>query len=104
MLRLKNLFKDYFHQELKIFVSIEPCLENIDLSAYIEYLDWVILAGEKIPNNPNKSRPLKTEYAESIWNQCRKKDVPFFFKQWGNNPNTQRLHLLEYCKEFPRGS
>ena len=45
----------------------------------------MILGGEKIPNNPNKSRPLKTEWAESIWNQCRKKDVPFFFKQWGNN-------------------
>ncbi|MDE6958282.1 MAG: phage Gp37/Gp68 family protein [Helicobacter apodemus] len=42
------------------------------------------------------------EYAESIWNQCRKKDVPFFFKQWGNNPNTQRLDLSEYCKEFPQ--
>ncbi len=54
--------------------------------------------------NPNKSRPSKTEWAESIWNQCRKKDVPFFFKQWGNNPNTQRLDPLECCKEFPRGS
>ena len=109
LLRLKNLFKDYFHQDLKIFVSIEPCLENIDLSAYIEYLDWVILGGEKIPNNPNKSRPLKTEYAESIWNQCRKKDVPFFFKQWGNNVEESIKRekypflpmWIEKHKEFP---
>ncbi len=56
--------KDVVNEDIKCFVSIEPCLENIDLSAYIEYLDWVILGGEKIPNNPNKSRP---------------------FKQWGNN-------------------
>lgn len=102
LLRLKTLFKDYFHQNLKIFVSIEPCLENIDLSAYIQYLDWVILGGEKIPNNPKKARLMKWEWVDSIYNQCKKAGVPLFFKQWGNNPTNSCHTRAESCNEFPR--
>ncbi|MBB4804384.1 protein gp37 [Flavobacterium nitrogenifigens] len=45
-------------------------------------------AGNKIIKN--KIRPLKKEWVETIRDKCIKKDVPFFFKQWGktkNNPN-----------------
>lgn len=105
LLELKRILDN----KIKCFVSLEPMLSAIDLTPYIDRLDWVILGGEKIPNNPNKSRPLKTEWAESIWNQCRKKDVPFFFKQWGNNVEEsierEKYPLLpmwiEKHKEFP---
>lgn len=35
---------------------------------------------------------------------CQIKDVPFFFKQWGNT-NAYRepmKHYIERCKEFPK--
>lgn len=101
--------KDVVNKDIKCFVSLEPLLSEIDLSAYIECLDWVIVGGENIPNNPNKARLMKLEWVESIWNQCRKKDVPFFFKQWGNNVEEsierEKYPLLpmwiEKHKEFP---
>jgi protein gp37 len=60
------------------FLSCEPLigpLENIPL----KNIHWVIVGGESGPG----SRPMKQEWVESIHSQCRRKDVPFFFKQWG---------------------
>lgn len=47
---------------------------------------------------------MKLEWVESIYNKCQIKDVPFFFKQWGNT-NAYRepmKHYIERCKEFPK--
>ena len=30
-----------------------------------------------------KARPMKEEWVEDIYAQCKKARVPFFFKQWG---------------------
>jgi len=60
------------------FISFEPLLgpiPNIDL----EGIDWVIVGGESGPN----SRPMRTQWASDIRDQCLDADVPFFFKQWG---------------------
>lgn len=60
------------------FLSCEPLigpLENIPLKA----IHWVIVGGESGPG----SRPMKREWVESIYRQCRHSHVPFFFKQWG---------------------
>jgi protein gp37 len=60
------------------FLSCEPLigpLENIPLKA----IHWVIVGGESGPG----SRPMKRDWVESIYRQCRRNDVPFFFKQWG---------------------
>jgi protein gp37 len=60
------------------FLSCEPLigpLENIPLKD----IHWVIVGGESGPG----SRPMKREWVESIHRQCRRSDVPFFFKQWG---------------------
>ena len=60
------------------FLSCEPLigpLENIPLKA----IHWVIVGGESGP----RSRPMNREWVESIHRQCRRTDVPFFFKQWG---------------------
>jgi protein gp37 len=60
------------------FLSIEPLLEDLgDLD--LTGIDWVIVGGESGP----RARPMKKEWVLSILKQCRKQEVPFFFKQWG---------------------
>jgi protein gp37 len=60
------------------FLSVEPLLgplSNLDLSG----IDWVIVGGESGPG----ARPMKPTWVTSIRDQCRRAQVPFFFKQWG---------------------
>jgi protein gp37 len=60
------------------FLSIEPLLEDLgrfDLSD----IDWVIVGGESGAG----ARPMMQEWVIAIRDQCRRADVPFFFKQWG---------------------
>jgi protein gp37 len=60
------------------FLSIEPLLEDLgDLD--LSKIGWVIVGGESGPG----ARPLKCEWVVSVQRQCRRDDVPFFFKQWG---------------------
>lgn len=94
--------KDVVNKDIKCFVSIEPMLSEIDLTPYLDKLDWVIIGGEKIPNNPSKARLMEWEWVDSIYNQCKKYRVPLFFKQWGNNPTKSCHTRAESCKEFPR--
>lgn len=42
-------------------------------------LDWVICGGESGPG----ARPMHTDWARSLRDQCQAAGVPFFFKQWG---------------------
>ncbi len=60
------------------FLSVEPLLGRID-SLPLKGIHWVIVGGESGPG----ARPMKSSWVESIYRQCREKDVPFFFKQWG---------------------
>lgn len=98
--------KEVLHKDLKLFVSIEPMLEEIDLSRYLDRLDWVIVGGEKIPNNPNKARLMQIDWVKSVYQQCKKYHVPFFFKQWGSATlgftDPESVKYLESCKEFPK--
>lgn len=60
------------------FLSCEPLLgplENLPLGQ----IHWVIVGGESGPG----ARPMGREWVESIHDQCRRSNVPFFFKQWG---------------------
>lgn len=60
------------------FLSIEPLLgplQCLDLRG----IDWVIVGGESGPG----ARPMQADWVASIRDQCRRADVPFFFKQWG---------------------
>jgi protein gp37 len=60
------------------FLSCEPLLEALpDLP--LEGIDWVIVGGESGPG----ARPMDAKWARNIRAQCRKRQVPFFFKQWG---------------------
>lgn len=60
------------------FLSIEPligAIGRLDLSG----IHWVIVGGESGPGY----RPMDVNWAREVRDQCRKAEVPFFFKQWG---------------------
>ena len=85
----------------KHFVSAEPLLSHIDLTewmlsdkiavnAVVPYsnppkltrlrkINWVICGGETGPN----ARPMNPNWVKALHAQCKKNEVPFFFKQWG---------------------
>jgi protein gp37 len=60
------------------FISVEPLLARIDRLP-LTGIHWVIVGGESGPG----ARVMKSAWVESIYRQCRNRDVPFFFKQWG---------------------
>jgi protein gp37 len=60
------------------FLSCEPLIAPVE-SLYLEGIDWVIVGGESGPG----ARPMKKEWADGIYRQCRRQKVKFFFKQWG---------------------
>ncbi|MBD6620016.1 phage Gp37/Gp68 family protein [Komarekiella sp. 'clone 1'] len=93
------------------FLSCEPLLENIQLSAIADsnwqhnlswhpgqpmgtidplpQLSWVILGGESGPG----SRPCHIEWLESIVQQCTESNTPVFVKQLGANAHHQGQRL-----------
>lgn len=84
------------------FLSVEPLLGPVDLTAYTEIgplsylkrhtindsepptnrIDWVITGGESGP----KARPFDVEWARAILRQCKAAGVQAFFKQMGSDP------------------
>lgn len=60
------------------FLSIEPLLEDLG-NFSLKGINWVIVGGESGPG----SRPMAKTWVLSIRNQCKRAQVPFFFKQWG---------------------
>lgn len=77
------------------FLSAEPLLGPIDLRDWFDAghetggpagwvgdpigIQWIIVGGESGPN----ARPMKSEWARQIRDDCEEANVPFFFKQWG---------------------
>ncbi len=70
------------------FISVEPQLAAVNLLApavdgdtvkgvLLDYVDWVIVGGESGP----RKRPFDTDWARTIRDDCKKKGVPYFFKQ-----------------------
>lgn len=102
--RIAELLKLKIHYPwLRLFVSMEPLLEEIDISEYLEpnwaeiftksewepvtrddplyaSLDWVILGAETGPG----ARPMDLAWARSVRDQCIAAGVPFFFKRDSN--------------------
>jgi protein gp37 len=61
------------------FLSVEPLigpLENLSL----EGIAWVIVGGESGPG----ARPMRSEWATAVMEQCARAEVPCFFKQTGS--------------------
>jgi len=81
------------------FISFEPLIGPVDF-VKLEGIDWVIVGGESGPG----ARPMKQEWVDKIRIECLKKDIPFFFKQWGgfNKKKNGRLLNGKTWDEMPR--
>jgi protein gp37 len=76
-----HAFRSEFLQQVPAkvrFLSVEPLLGPIP-QLPLDGIHWVIVGGESGP----KARPMDPGWVEEIFRQCRHKDIPFFFKQWG---------------------
>ena len=72
------------------FLSLEPLLgpiPDLDLAG----IDWVIVGGESGPN----ARPVDSAWVIDLRDQCRRANVPFFFKQWGGRNKKRAGRELE---------
>jgi len=79
-------------------VSFEPLIDRIG-EIDLRRIHWAIVGGESGP----RSRPMKVEWVDRLYEICRRDDVAFFFKQWGgrNKKATGReLHGRTY-DEYP---
>ncbi len=64
------------------FVSVEPLLGPVDLTAYLQgerRIDWVIVGGE----SGAAARPMNPIWARAVRDECVAAGVPLHFKQWG---------------------
>jgi len=82
------------------FVSVEPMLGAVDLSAHLSGLSWCICGAETGPG----ARRMNLDWARSLRDQCRDASVPFFFKQAGpkGTPIPDDLMVREWPKEITR--
>jgi three-Cys-motif partner protein len=71
------------------FLSVEPLLEDLG-QINLTGIHWVIVGGE----SGRGARPIRTEWVESVRDQCARADVPFFFKQWGGVQKNRTGRLL----------
>ncbi len=80
------------------FVSIEPLLEDLE-EFDLTGIDWVIVGGESGPG----ARPMLEAWVINVLLQCRRDEVPFFFKQWGGARKHLNGRLLQgrTYDEFP---
>ena len=60
------------------FLSCEPLIGPLDTLNLMD-IHCVIVGGESGPG----ARQMNAEWVRSIRDQCKKQNVPFFFKQWG---------------------
>jgi len=60
------------------FISFEPLIGSVG-KLNLKGIHWVIVGGE----SGIKARPIKKEWVEEIFNQCKEQGIAFFFKQWG---------------------
>jgi protein gp37 len=82
------------------FLSIEPLLEGLG-TLNLAGIDWVIVGGESGPG----ARPMQPSWVRDIRRDCRRADVPFFFKQWGGTKKSvsgRKLDGRTYDEMPPR--
>lgn len=106
------------------FLSIEPLIDQIDISKYLDEkqslnvniyedevleikqslfnkIDWVIVGGET--GAKSKTRNMDPLWVDKIYNDCKKNNTNFFFKQWGNSkPMNKDTFQFEDIQSFPK--
>jgi len=80
------------------FLSLEPLLSAMP-ALNLKDIDWVIVGGESGPG----ARAMEPAWVLDVLHQCRRSDVPFFFKQWGgpNKKKTGRVLEGQVYDEMP---
>ena len=73
------------------FLSCEPLLGPVDLSPWINQLQWVICGGE----SGTGFRALNLDWARALRDQCQMASVPYFFKQHGGRTHNAGGRLLD---------
>jgi len=73
------------------FLSCEPLLGPLDLTAVLDDIDWVIAGGESGP----KARPMDPAWVRAIRDQCLATSTPFHFKQWGGTQKWRNGRQLD---------
>jgi protein gp37 len=83
------------------FLSLEPLLGPLEALA-LEGIHWVIVGGESGPG----ARRMDERWVWSVFRQCERAGVPFFFKQWGGvrKDLTGRLFNGKVYDEMPSTS
>ena len=83
------------------FLSLEPLLGPLP-NLNLDGIHWAIVGGESGPG----ARPIEKNWVTDIQLQCRRADVPFFFKQWGgfNKKKTGRTLNNRTWDEMPRAA
>lgn len=59
-------------------------------------LDWVVCGGESGP----RARPLRMQWARALMEQCKESGVPFFMKQLGVTPISDRKETDDWSPLF----
>lgn len=79
------------------FLSCEPLIGPLSLD--LDGMHWVIVGGESGPVR----REMEPEWAIDIRDECKRRGVPFFFKQWGGRTPKAKGRELEgeYWDEMP---
>ncbi len=72
------------------FLSLEPLLGPLP-GLDLQDIDWVIVGGESGPG----ARPMGPAWVRDIRDQCVRKAIPFFFKQWGGTRKSKTGRELE---------
>lgn len=60
------------------FISFEPLIGTVG-KINLSNIHWAIVGGE----SGRSARPIKKEWVEEIFRQCKEQGTTFFFKQWG---------------------
>lgn len=60
------------------FISFEPLIGAVG-EINLKDIHWAIVGGE----SGVRARPIKKEWVEEIFRQCKEQGTAFFFKQWG---------------------
>lgn len=72
----KTLVNHLLEVKGKLFLSIEPQLDNIKLGN-LTGISWVIQGGE----SGHHKRPFDISWARQMRDECKQLDIPYFFKQ-----------------------